>query len=207
MRRYVTCTIKCYMIKNVPMSNKNPGYHSACTIFLAPPPHRTEKTSLHLPLLDGRDVASRIVPHENPIPTPTPVAATPIPHLPAHVPARSDLPQHFLLVRHLPRMLVAGNAPIVPVVVLKRIRLFAMDGVVADLAHFVRHAEGDAADEFDEHHDERGPDDIPADDEEGADDLEADLAAVACDGAAGVGDAEGFAASFCGPQTCKREIF
>ena len=98
-------------------------------------------------------------------------------------------------------MLIPGHAPIIPIVVFKRVGFLAVDGVVADFAHFVRHAEGHAADVLDEDHDERGPDDVPADDEEGADDLEADLPAVACDGAAGVGEAEGGAALFCGPET------
>ena len=76
-----------------------------------------------------------------------------------------------------------------------------MDGVVAHGAHFVRHPQRDAADVLDEAHDQRGRDDVPADDEEGAEDLETDLAAVAGDGAAGVGETEGGAALFCGPET------
>ncbi len=98
-------------------------------------------------------------------------------------------------------VLEAGDAPVVAVVVFKGVGFLAVDGVVANLAHFVRHAQGDAADVLDEAHDEGGPDDVPADDEEGADDLEADLAAVAGDGAAGVGEAEGRAAFFGGPET------
>lgn len=93
------------------------------------------------------------------------------------------------------------NLPVVPVVVFERVGFFAVDGVVANLAHFVTHAEGDAADVFNEEHDEGCGEDVPADDEEGADDLEADLAAVAGDGAAGVGDAEGQAAFFGCPET------
>ena len=98
-------------------------------------------------------------------------------------------------------MLVAGDAPVVAVVVFKGVGFFAVDGIVADLAHLVRHAEGHAADVFDEEHDEGRPDDVPAHDEEGADDLEADLAAVACDGAAGVRETEGRAAFFRCPET------
>lgn len=64
----------------------------------------------------------------------------------------------------------------------KGVRLFAMHGVVANLARGVGHAERDAQDVLDEDHDERGPDDVPADDEEGADDLEPHLPAVAVNG-------------------------
>ncbi len=96
-------------------------------------------------------------------------------------------------------MFISCNASIITIVVLKGIRFLAMNGIVADFAHFVRHTEGHAADVFDETHDEGGPDDVPGDDEEGADDLEADLAAVACDGTAGVGDAESGAAFCRGP--------
>ena len=102
-------------------------------------------------------------------------------------------------------MLIARDPPIVPIIVFKGVRFFAVDGVVADFAHLVRHAEGHAADVLDEAHDEGGPDDVPADDEEGADDLEADLAAVAGDGAAGVGDAEGGAAFLGCPETWKMD--
>ena len=98
-------------------------------------------------------------------------------------------------------MLVSRYAAIIAVVIFKRVGFLAMDGVVADLAHFVRHAQGHAADVFDEDHDEGGPDNVPTDDKEGADDLEADLAAVARDGAAGVGKAEGCAAFLCRPET------
>ncbi len=77
-----------------------------------------------------------------------------------------------------------------------------MDRIVPNGAHLVRHPQRHATHVLDEDHDERGHDDVPADDEEGADDLEADLAAVTCDGAAGVGDTEGFAAFDGGPETC-----
>ena len=125
-------------------------------------------------------------------------------------PSSSKPPPLLMTLPHLPKRLLrvrgtlvlkARNAPIVAVVVFEGVRFLAVDGVVADFAHFVRHAEGDAADVFDEHHDERGPDYVPADDEEGAHDLETDLAAVACDGAAGVGEAKGRAAFFRGPET------
>jgi hypothetical protein len=58
---------------------------------------------------------------------------------------------------------------------------------------------------LDETHDQRGPDDIPADDEESADDLKPDLLAVASDGTTGVGDTESGAALCCSPETCKVE--
>ena len=100
-------------------------------------------------------------------------------------------------------MLITRHAPIIPIVVFKCVWFLAVDGVVADFAHFVRHAQGYAADVFDEHHYEGGPDYVPADGEEGADYLEADLSAVACDCAAGVGETEGGTAFFCCPETWK----
>ena len=90
------------------------------------------------------------------------------------------LPLDLMTLPHLPKRLLrvrralvfeARDAPIIPIVVFKGIRFLAVDGVVTDFAHFVRHAQGDAADVFDEDHDEGGPDNVPADDEEGADDL------------------------------------
>lgn len=117
-----------------------------------------------------------------------------------HIMALPHLPERLLRVRG-PLVLKPRDAPVVAVVVFKGVGFLAVDGVVADFAHFVRHAQGHAADVFDKGHDEGGPGDVPADDEEGADDLEADLAAVACDGAARVGDAEGGAAFLCGPET------
>ena len=52
------------------------------------------------------------------------------------------LPQHLkrLLRVRGPLVFVARNSPVVPVVVFKRVRFFAVDGVVADFAHLVRHA-------------------------------------------------------------------
>ena len=119
--------------------------------------------------------------------------------LPLHVVALAHFPEGLLRVRG-PLVLEAGEAPVVAVVVFKGVGLFAVDGVVADFAHFVRHAEGHAADVFDEDHDEGGPDDVPADNKEGADDLEADLSPVAGDGTARVGDTEGSAAFLGRPE-------
>jgi hypothetical protein len=65
----------------------------------------------------------------------------------------------------------------------KRVRLFSVHGVVANLAGGVGHAERDAQDVLDEDHDEGRPDDVPANDEECADDLEPDLLAVAVNSA------------------------
>ena len=98
-------------------------------------------------------------------------------------------------------MLITRHAPIVAVVVFKGVGFLAVDGVVADFAHFVRHAQGHAADVLDEDHDQGRPDDVPADDEEGADDLQADLSAVARDGTARVGQTEGGATLFRCPET------
>lgn len=142
---------------------------------------------LHIPL----PPRMRILPHQHPL------MAMPMP---------IPIPTTLLLIprpppRHL-RLMPKPDLAIIPIVILKRIRLLAVDGEVANLEHLVRHAQRDAADVLDEDHDERGPDDVPADDEEGAHDLEADLSAVAGYGAAGVGDAEGGAAFGCGPETC-----
>ena len=114
---------------------------------------------------------------------------------------RPYLPNSLLLIRQLPWMLVARHAPVVAVIVFEGIGFFAVNGIVADLTHLVGHAEGHAADEFYEHHDQGGPDDVPADDEKCADNLETDLAAVACNGTAGVSDAESLAAFYCCPET------
>ena len=103
-------------------------------------------------------------------------------------------------------MLEARDAPVVAIVVFKGVGFLAVDGVVADLAHLVRHAQGHPAHVFDEAHDEGCPDDVPADDKEGTDDLQADLAAVAGDGAAGVGETKGRAAFFRGPETWKMGV-
>ena len=94
-----------------------------------------------------------------------------------------------------------SNPAVIAIVVFKRIRLLAVDGEITDPEVFFGHAQGHAADVLDEAHDEGGPDDVPADDEEGADDLEADLSAIACDGSTWVGDAEGRAAFFGGPES------
>ena len=81
-----------------------------------------------------------------------------------------------------------------PVVVGKGVRFLAVDGVVADQEGLLAHAQRDAQHVLDEEHDGAGPEDVPADHEERADDLDPDLAAVAGDRAAGVGEAEGGAA-------------
>ena len=88
------------------------------------------------------------------------------------------------------------------VVMRERVRFLAVDGPVADFEFLVAHAQRHAADVFDEDHDQGGPHQIPADNEERADDLQPDLLAVAGDGAAGVGEAEGGAAFGGGPETC-----
>jgi hypothetical protein len=75
-----------------------------------------------------------------------------------------------------------------------------MDSIVANLACGIAHAERNAQHILDEEHDERRPDDVPADDEEGADDLQPDLLAVAFDGSARVGESKGLAAFDCGKQ-------
>lgn len=76
----------------------------------------------------------------------------------------------------------------------EHVRLLAMHGVIAHLELGLAHAQGHAEHIFDETHDQARPDDVPADDEHGARDLVGDLDAVALDGAARVGEAEGGAA-------------
>lgn len=122
-----------------------------------------------------------------------------------HIMALPHFPERLLRVRGA-LMFEAGDASVIPVIVFERVGFFAVDGVVADFAHFVRHAQGHAADVFDEDHDQGRPDDVPADGEEGADDLKADLAAVAGDGAAGVGETEGRAAFLRCPETWKMTV-
>lgn len=68
-----------------------------------------------------------------------------------------------------------------------------MDSIITNLTGSIRHPQRYAQNVLDEEHDERRPYDIPADDEEGPDDLEPDLLAIAIDGAARVGEAEGCA--------------
>ena len=103
-------------------------------------------------------------------------------------------------------VLVAGGAAEQAAVVVREgVGLLAVDGVVADLEHLVRHAQRHPAHELDEDHDERRPHDVPPDDEQRAHDLQPNLLAVAGDGAAGVGDAEGGAAFGGGPETWGEE--
>lgn len=119
---------------------------------------------------------------------------------------RPKLSDSLFLIRKLARVFKSSHTPVIPVVVFERIWFFTVDSVVTNLAHFVGHAEGYAADIFDEHHDQGGDDNVPADDEKGADDLETNLAAVAGDSSTRVGDAEGGAAFLCCPETCDVHI-
>ena len=103
-------------------------------------------------------------------------------------------------------VVVLAAAEQTAVVVGEGVRLFAVNGVVADFEHLVGHAQRHAAHEFDKNHDERRPNDIPADDEERAHDLQPDLFAVASNGAAGVDESESGAAFGCSPKTCTTEL-
>ena len=76
------------------------------------------------------------------------------------------------------------------VVVCESVWLFTVNGVITDLHLLLGHAQRDAAHIFDEAHDERGPDNIPADDEEGTNDLETDLSRVSLDCSTGIGSTE-----------------
>ena len=98
-------------------------------------------------------------------------------------------------------MAIPCHGPICSIVILKRIRFLSVDGEISLPQILIAHAQGNAADIFDEDHDEGGPNDVPADDEEGADDLKTDLAAITCDSTAGVGQAEGSATFDGGPET------
>ena len=57
------------------------------------------------------------------------------------------------------------------VVVLERVGFFAVDGKVTFSELVLGHTQGDTADVLDENHDQRSPDDVPADDEQSTDDL------------------------------------
>lgn len=72
--------------------------------------------------------------------------------------------------------------------------------VVANLTCGIAHAQRNAENVPDEDHDQRRPDDVPADDEKSADDLKPDLFAITVNGAAWVGQAEGCAAGGCGEE-------
>jgi hypothetical protein len=81
------------------------------------------------------------------------------------------------------------------IVVGERVRHLLVNRKVANLARGIAHAQRNAENVSDEDHDQRRPNDVPADDEKGPDDLEPDLFAVAVDGTTGVGQSEGCAAS------------
>jgi len=74
------------------------------------------------------------------------------------------------------------------------IRRLAVDRIITSQQLRLAHPQRDAQHVLDETHDERCPDHVPCDDEQGAVELEVHLLAVALDGAAGVGEAEGGAA-------------
>lgn len=84
-----------------------------------------------------------------------------------------------------------GGLGVVRLTGAKDIGLFPVDGIVALEEVLLAHAQGDTQDVLDKQQDQAGPDQVPADDEEGAGQLVAELDAVAGDGAAGVGEAEG----------------
>ena len=144
----------------------------------------------------------RILTHDNPIARPVSRAAI----MASVILTSPQLSDSFFLIGRFPGVLIASQAPVIAIVVFKCVWFLTVNSVVADFAHFVRHAEGDPADVFDEAHDERCPDDVPADDEKSANDLETDLAAVTGDGAARIGDAKGSAAFFGSPETYDRHV-
>ena len=110
-------------------------------------------------------------------------------------------PNSLLFVGHLSWMLEASNTSVVSIIVFKSIWLLAVDSIVADFTHLVGHSQRHAADVFDENHDQRGPDNVPADDEKSADDLETNLSAIAENSTARVGDTESSTAFGSRPET------
>ena len=87
-----------------------------------------------------------------------------------------------------------------PIVVGERVRHLMVNGVVTNLARRFAHPQRDPENVSDEDHDQRRPDDVPADDEKSADDLEPDLLAIAVDGTARVGQTERCAAGRSGEE-------
>ena len=65
-----------------------------------------------------------------------------------------------------------------------------MHGIIPNSELLVGESEGHAEDVFNEHHDQRSPDHVPANDEHGTCDLVADLHSIALDGATGVQEPE-----------------
>lgn len=88
-----------------------------------------------------------------------------------------------------------------PVVVRERVRDLMMNSIVANLACGIGHPQRHAQNVLDEEHDERGPDDVPADDKERTYDLKPDLLSISVNSTAGVGETEGCAASGCCEKT------
>jgi len=101
------------------------------------------------------------------------------------------------------QVILRQSAPTLPfmqqpsIVVRKRVGHLMVNGIISNLTRGIAHAQRNTEDVPDKEHDQRCPDDVPADDEKGADDLQPDLLAVAGDGSAGVGQAEGCAAGGC----------
>ena len=91
---------------------------------------------------------------------------------------------------------------VLDVVVRKGIRFLSVDGVITDLQLLLSHTKWHAKDVFDEAQDERGPDDVPADDEQPTDDLKPDLSAISINSATWVAVAEGSNAIDCREDTC-----
>ena len=110
------------------------------------------------------------------------------------------LPDSLLFVSHA-LMLEASNTSVIPIVVFKSVWLLAVDSIVTNLQHLVGHSQRHTADEFDETHDQRGPDNVPTDDEESADNLETNLSAIAKNSTARVGDTESSTAFGSRPET------
>jgi hypothetical protein len=77
------------------------------------------------------------------------------------------------------------------VIMRKSIWLLAMNSIVADCELLRRHAQIHTADILDEEHDQRCPDDVPANDEQGANYLQPDLPGVASNSAAWTDACEG----------------
>ena len=109
-------------------------------------PHILSLVLLLLTLLCRRNLLTRAIPprphllrilslNDNPV--------DPIPHakfvVSLNLMALPHLPKRLLRIRR-PLMLKARNPSVIPVVVFKCVGFFAVDGIVADFAHLVRHA-------------------------------------------------------------------
>lgn len=72
----------------------------------------------------------------------------------------------------------------------ERIRLFAVNSIIANHEMIIRHAQWDSQDVFDKQTNHTGHEQVVSDDEQGAHNLQPDLFAVPFNGASGIRQAE-----------------